>query len=492
MSAQGGTGTDAGTRAGTQKVRAVVGLLIAFELVSGFLQGAAVPLVPEIRDWQGITTGQAQWFTSVQYLAAAISVPAFGRLGDLYGHRRMIRVALGTIAAGTVLVAFAPNLTVLLLGRALMGPLAALLPLEIGLVRDRLSVDGGRRAVGMLVGALTLGTVLGHGLVGPVLSLLGDLRATLIVLAVAAVSCLVLSFTAIPESRTRGRGRMDWSGAALLALALVTLLGTVSRGAAWGWASAPTLGGLLLAAVLLAVWIKVQLVRPHALVDVRAVARRQSAPYYASGFVLGAVMLGGQSVAVSFMAENPAETGYGFDLAPWQISLYGVIPNIMAFVGSALCAALAARIGYRKLLLVSFGLLTVGYFGLLGVHAGLAPFAVANALVGVGCGLALGGLPTVIVEGSATDRTASATAVYNNLKTLGGSVGGAVFAVALGSFVLGGTDTPSLTAYLAIWIGGGAACALAVLVQLGLSRGRSAARASTAPAPAGSVSDRAG
>ncbi|WP_353946212.1 MFS transporter [Streptomyces sp. HUAS MG91] len=488
MSAPGGTGTDTVA----PKVRAVVGLLIAFELVSGFLQGAAVPLVPEIQDWQGISTGQAQWFTSVQYLAAAISVPAFGRLGDLYGHRRMIRVALGTIAAGTVLVAVAPNLGVLLLGRALMGPLAALLPLEIGLVRDRLSVDGGRRAVGMLVGALTLGTVLGHGLAGPLLSLLGELRPTLIVLAVSAVGCLALSFTAIPESRTRGSGRMDWSGAALLALALIALLGTVSRGAAWGWASAPTLGGLLLAAVLFAAWVKAQLRHPHALVDVRAVARRQSAPFYASGFVLGAVMLGGQSVAVTFMAASPASTGYGFDLAAWQISLYGVIPNIMAFIGSALCATLAARIGYRGLLLAAFGLLTVGYISLLGVHSGLAPFAVANALVGVGCGLALGGLPTVIVEASAADRTASATAVYNNLKTLGGSVGGAVFAVALGSFVLDGTDTPSLTAYLTIWTGGGVACALALLVQLGVRGGQSGVRAPAVPAPAGSVSDRPG
>ncbi|MCQ4209025.1 MFS transporter [Streptomyces longispororuber] len=464
------------------KVRAVVGLLVAFELVSGFLQGAAVPLVPQIQDWQGISTGQAQWFTTVQYLAAAISVPAFGRLGDLYGHRRLIRVALGSIALGTVLVACAPNLAVLLVGRALMGPLAALLPLEIGLVRDRLSVDGGRRAVGMLVGSLTLGTVLGHALAGPLLSLLGDLRATLVALAVLAVCCVALSFVAVPESRTRAGGRMDWSGAALLALALVLLLGTVSRGTAWGWLSAPTLGGLLLAAVLLTGWARLQLARPHALVDVRALARRHSAPYYASGFVLGGVMLGGQTVAVSFMAASPADEGYGFDLAPWQISLYGVVPNVMAFAGSALCAALAVKIGYRRLLLVAFALLAAGYAGQIVGHSALVPFAACGALVGVGAGFALGGLPTVIVERSATDRTASATAVYNNLKTLGGSVGGAAFSVALGSLVIGTTDTPALTAYLAIWTGAAVACALAVLAQLAF-RGKESTPAEPAAAP---------
>ncbi|MYW63321.1 MFS transporter [Streptomyces sp. SID8379] len=470
-------------------MRAVVGLLVAFELVSGFLQGAAVPIVPEIRDWQGIGTGQAQWFTTVQYLAAAVSVPAFGRLGDLYGQRRLIRVALVVIAVGTVLVAFAPNLGVLLLGRALMGPLAALLPLEIGLVRDRLSVDGGRRAVGLLVGTLTLGTVLGHALVGPLLSLLGELRPTLIALAVLAIGCAALSWTAIPESRTRASGRMDWSGAALLAVALVTLLGTVARGPSWGWLSAPTLGGLLLCAVLLYGWARLQLARPYALVDVRALARRDSALYYACGFVLGAVMFGGQTVAVTFMAASPADEGYGFGLAAWQISLYGVIPNIMAFAGSALCAAFAVRVGYRRLLLLAFALLTAGYVGQIALHSALLPFAVAGALVGVGCGLALGGLPTVIVEESAADRTASATAVYNNLKTLGGSVGGAAFSVVLGSVVIGTTDTPALAAYVTVWAVGGAVCALAVLLQLALGGKESRSQVSNLGAPAGSIPD---
>ncbi|MFI0235914.1 MFS transporter [Streptomyces sp. NPDC016845] len=369
----------------------------------------------------------------------------------------------------------------------MMGPLAALLPLEIGLVRDRLTVDGGRRAVGLLVGSLTLGTVLGHALVGPLLSLLGDLRATLFVLAALAVACVAVSFTAIPESRTRASGRMDWSGAALLALALVVLLGTVSRGSAWGWLSAPTLGGLLLAAVLLRIWTRLQLSRPHALVDVRALARPQSAPYYVGGFVLGAVVLGGQSVGVSFMAASPGDEGYGFDLAAWQISLYGVAPNITAFAGSALCAALAARMGYRRLLLTAFTVVTVGYAGLLVLHTEFVPFAATNDLIGFGCGLALGGLPTVIVESSPADRTASATAVYNNFKTLGGSVGGAVFAAVLGALVIDATQTPTLSAYLTIWTVAAVVCALAVALQLLARRPEPSPRGPGAAVPATSA-----
>lgn len=252
------------------RVTAVVGLLVVFELVSGFLQGSAPALVPAVQDWQSISASQAQWYMAVQFLAAAVAVPVFGRLGDLYGHRRLTRIALVCVTVGTVLVALAPNPTVLLMGRALMGPLAALLPLEIGLVRDRLDLDGGRRAVGLLVGALTLGSLLGHGLVGPLLALTGGVRATLSVLVALACACLALSYCAIPESRERAPGRMDRTGALLLGLSLLLFLGTTARGATWGWTSPLTLSGLVFSLALIAWWVRLERDRPHALVEVRA------------------------------------------------------------------------------------------------------------------------------------------------------------------------------------------------------------------------------
>ncbi|GGN28017.1 MFS family permease [Actinoplanes campanulatus] len=133
------------------RVSAVVGLLVLLELTSGFIQGGVAPLLPDLGAEMGISDADLNWVISVQLLAATVSVPAFGRLGDLYGHRRMLRVALAGVAVGSVLVAFAPNLAVLLFGRALLGPLAALLPLEIALVRDRLPTELARRASGLVV-----------------------------------------------------------------------------------------------------------------------------------------------------------------------------------------------------------------------------------------------------------------------------------------------------------------------------------------------------
>lgn len=195
-------------------------------------------------------------------------------------------------------------------------------------------------------------------------------------------------------------------------------------------------------------------------------ARRQSAPYYVSGFLFGAVMLGGQAVGISYLAASTADEGYGFGLTTWEISAWGAVPHVLAFAGASLVARVAARTGYRRVLLLSFALMAAGNVGLIATHTSLPLFALASAVAGFGMGLALGGLPTLIVERSATDRTASATAVYNNLKTLGGSVAGAGSAVVLGSLVVEGTEIPALSAYLTIWGLSALLCVSALVLQI--------------------------
>lgn len=138
---------------------------------------------------------------------------------------------------------------------------------------------------------------------------------------------------------------------------------------------------------------------------------------------------------------------------------------MLAFIGASVVARVAARAGYRRILFAAFGLMAAGSAGLMASYAVLPLFALSSAVTGFGMGLALGGLPTVIVEGSAEDRTASATAVYNNLKTLGGSVAGAGASVVLGTMVVGGTEVPALSAYLTIWGLSTLVCVLALLLQ---------------------------
>ncbi|GJF31469.1 MFS transporter [Kitasatospora sp. NE20-6] len=435
-------------------VRAVVGLLVLFELTSGFLQGGIAPLLPAIGRELGVPDAELTWVISVQLLAAAVCVPVIGRLGDLYGHRRVLRFTLVCVAAGALLVALAPSLPVLLAGRVLMGPLAALLPLEIALARDRLPVDLARSAIARLVGALTLGTLLGGVVTGAVHEATGDVRTTLLVPAVLAVVCVPVSFLAVPESARTVGGRLDRPGAVLLSVAVVLLLSGVSAAKDGGWLSGTVLGRLLLAVLVAGVWVVVELRTTEPLVDVRALADRRVAPFFLCAVVFGAVYFGSQSPDATFLAADPGRTGYGFGLSALGISLVALPAAVMAVVTSSLTARIAGRLGYVPALALAFTLMGTGFLVTAVLHAALWQVVAAKVLAGLGTGVALGAMPTVIAEGSDRSRTGVTTALYNNAKTLGGAVAGGVIASLLAASAGRGPrgGTPTEPGYVTVWL----------------------------------------
>ncbi|MEU3664209.1 MFS transporter [Streptomyces sp. NPDC032940] len=455
----GSAGPDGPDSKPTASVGAVVGLLVLFEVTSGFLQGGIAPLLPAIGTELGISDADLNWVISAQLLAAAVSVPAFGRLGDLYGHRRMLRISLVCVTVGSLLVAFAPSLPVLLVGRVLLGPLAALLPLEIALVRDRLSVEQARSAIARLVGALTLGTLLGGVLMGLAHKATGDVRITLLVPALLAGVCVPVSFRAIPESTRTAGGRLDWPGVSLLSVTMLLLLSGVSAAK-----TGPLLSGAVLVPVLLGVltgagWAVRELRVAEPLVDLRALADRSVAPYFLSAVAFGVVYFGSLAPDATFLAADPERSGYGFELSALAISLVALPAGVAAVIGSSLTARIAGRLGYRTTLIAAFALIGAGFLATAAFHTAIWQLVAAKVLAGAGMGVALGAMPTVIAEASAPSRTGVTTALYNNVKTLGGAIAGAVIAVILaapatetGTSPSGTTVAPSESGYVTVWM----------------------------------------
>ncbi|MEU3897183.1 MFS transporter [Streptomyces sp. NPDC045251] len=453
------TGTVApGRTAGTApaaSVTAVVGVLVLFEAMSGITQMGNAPLLPDLAAAYGLGDGAANWIGAVQLLAATVCVPLFGRLGDLYNHRRMLRVALVCVATGSVLVALARTPALLWTGRALQGPLAALLPLEIALVRDRLSVPDARRAIARLVGALTVGGLLGAALMGAAAGALGDVRAALLIPAGLAAVCVPLSFVAVPESAAAGGSRMNWAGFALLALGASTLLAGISALEQGGGAGAWVIGALVPGAALLAVWVRVELRRPGPLVDVRSPADRRTGPFYLAAAGFGVVYFAAQAPDTTFLAADPRDTGYGFAMSSADISLV-LLPAIVAAVaGSAVTVPLARRIGYRSTLACAFALVAVSFLVLAVRHGAVGEIVAVKVVTGLGLGVALSAVPTVIVEAADRSRSGVATALYNNVKTFGGAIAGGLMAAvpATSSHATTPPDAaPEEGAYVVVWL----------------------------------------
>ncbi|MFC6596620.1 MFS transporter [Kitasatospora paranensis] len=444
----------------------LVPLLILIEFASGMLQGAFPILLPPLAHSLHLGAGDQALVTGVEFLVSGVAVPLSSRLGDLYGHRRMLRLTAVLCLAGFAVSAQASSFGEILAGRALCGFLACWLPLEFALLRDRLGPDRGGRAIGLLVGALTLGTVAGAVAAGSLATDDAMLRPTLWGLAALPALALVLMTRRIPESLTRAGGRMDWGGGVLLSLGLLVLfggLGSAGRGAA-----PLTAGCLAAAAVLLTLFVRRELRAPNPMVDVKVLAGRATAPVFALSFLLGCVLYGSQAPTLAFQAASPAETGYGLGADSQTLGLL-TLPSVLGATAGALVAVrLAGRLGARRTLVGAFLLATAGYGSITLLHGSAAAFAVPGALTGFGGGIGLSLLPGLLLHRLPAEQTGIGTGVYNTLKTLAGAATGALGAALLDSLVLR-PGTPSEGAYTAVWAGCAllAAAGVAVAAALG-------------------------
>jgi MFS family permease len=134
-----------------------------------------------------------------------------------------------------------------------------------------------------------------------------------------------------------------------------------------------------------------------------------------------------------------------------------------AVAGSSLTAVIAGRFGYRPTLVAAFLTIAATFVAMAFLHGELWQLLLFKVPVGLAAGVALGAMPTVIAETAEPSRTGITTALYNNVKTLGGAVAGAVVAAILATLVRAGGDTPTEGAYVVVWLMCGALCVAAAL-----------------------------
>jgi len=143
---------------------ALIGWLFCVEFTSGILQGYYVPLVSDIVKHLGIHDADYNWFDAAQLLLSALVVPVLAKLGDMFGHKRMLLIATALTALATWALAFSGDFTTYLIAFALQGFYVVWLPLEVALIFDRgrrsdTAVSQTRRAAGFLVVALESGAI---------------------------------------------------------------------------------------------------------------------------------------------------------------------------------------------------------------------------------------------------------------------------------------------------------------------------------------------
>src|SRR6186997_3313769 len=115
---------------------AIVAVLAIAGLASSFMFTLVVPIQSKLPELLGASREDTAWVVTATLLAAAIFTPIAGRLGDMYGKRRIVLLLLVLLVIGSVIAALSTNLLGVIIGRALQGTVTGVVPLGIAILRD--------------------------------------------------------------------------------------------------------------------------------------------------------------------------------------------------------------------------------------------------------------------------------------------------------------------------------------------------------------------
>jgi EmrB/QacA subfamily drug resistance transporter len=429
---------------------------IAFAL----LQSLVAPALRTIQTDLHTTTTTVAWVFTGYLLSASVATPIVGRLGDMFGKKRMLVVTLAIVAVGTLVAALATSIGVMILGRVIQGAGGAIFPLSFAIIRDEFPRERVPTGIALISALLGVGGGLGIVLAGPITEHLSYHWLFWLPL-VAVVVAGVAAHLVIPESPIRAPGRIDWAGGVLLTAWLVALLVGVSEGPTWGWASARVLGLFAVAAVGLVLWVRAESWIEAPLVDMRMMRLHTVWTTNLTALLLGAGMYS-SFVLIPEFVELPASGGVGFGASVTQAGIFLLPATLGMLLVGPLAGRLSSSLGAKVPLVAGCLLTAAAYTFVAAAHDARWEIYVCTATMGAGIGFAFGAMANLIVAAVRPEETGVATGMNTIVRTIGGSLGSQVSA----SVVAASTEHAFTTAFAI----SAAAVAISFLVSFSVPR----------------------
>ena len=456
----------------------LIGFLFFVEFVSGILQGFYVPLIPDLVDYLGIKDADFNVFEGAQLLLSALVVPILAKLGDMYGHKKILLVSTVLTASATWWLAFAGDFTSFLIAWTLQAFYVVWLPLEIALIFDKgrhsgRAASATRKAAGLLIVGLGAGAIAGALGSSAVFEAFGGAAAleqsmvpTLMVPAIAVSIVFFVILFGVPESEPLPGRSLDWIGFSILTIGLLLITSGLTflkfNGPQW-WVWAVIVLGI----VTFWPFVRFELRQKDPAIDIRVFRQPNMWPVQLTAFLIGISILGAQAPLATYAGTDKAELGYGLGLASGTISILIGLYLVSMIVGALLFPVVSRIFTPRLALIIAAFLVAVGYLLFIPLHLETWQVFMNMVIAGLGSGALVGAMPAAAAAAAPRGQTGIASALTNTTKTIGGSFASSVFAIvlAIGAVQVAGSTAGSLFGYYLVWVicGGGALVAAILL-----------------------------
>jgi EmrB/QacA subfamily drug resistance transporter len=377
------------------------------------------------------------WVVTAYLLAQTVVMPLYGKLGDLYGRKRVLQVAVLIFLAGSALCGLSRSMLQLIVFRALQGlGGGGLMVSSQAAIGDVVPPRERGRYQGIFGAAFGVASIAGPLLGGFFTTHFSWRWIFYVNLPLGAVALGVLG-TALPTTGRRVAHRVDYLGALLLAVGLAAIvLATDLGGTAYAWSSAPIVAILLAGALALVLFLVVERRAAEPVLPLHLFGNRVFAVAGAVGLIVGFALFGAVTFLPLFLqvVRGQSPTASGLQLVPMMGGM------LLTSIGSGQIISRSGR--YRFFPIVGTAVMAVGLFLLsrLRPDTGAAALSLDLVVVGVGLGMVMQVLVLAVQNAVDFEDLGVATSGATLFRFIGGSVGTAV---------LGAIFTARLSAKLA-------------------------------------------
>jgi len=401
---------------------------MSFALFMVMLDNTAVNVaLPSIQEDFGASLSALEWTVNAYTLTFAVLLVTGGRLGDIFGRRRMFLFGVVVFAIASATIGFAPSEGWLVASRAIQGIGAAfMMPGTLSIISNAFPPEERGKAIGTWAGvsaiALAIGPLLGGWLTEDV-----SWRAIFFINLPVAVGAVIVTLFAAHESRDETVGRtVDVPGIAGLTVSLTALVFALVESNSWGWGSPAIVGLLALSAVALAVFVVIEKRSTAPVVDFESLRSKQFLGANIVAFMVSFGMLG-----MFFFLALYMQNILGF--SPLEAGVRFLPSTVVIIFAGPIAGRLADRVGPRPLMTAGMLIAAVSLFwqSRIEVDTGYGFLAPAFVLMGLGIGLVMS--PMSMAAMNAVDRTKAgvASGTLSMFRMVGGTFGVA----ALGALV---------------------------------------------------------
>src|SRR4051812_28361290 len=375
--------------------------------------------LPSIQRDLGASLSSLEWTVNAYTLTFAVLLVTGGRVGDIFGRRRVFLSGVVVFAGSSALIGFAPTQELLVAGRALQGAGAAfMMPGTLSIIPTPSPPAERGRAIGTWAGVSALALAIGPA-VGGALTEYVSWRAIFFLNLPVAIGAIVVTLFAVRESLDRTVEKsVDLAGIGTLSVGLSALVLALVEGNSWGWGS-PEIVVLLAAAVIgLTAFVLVEM--------------RGKVPMVQFEFFHSRTFLGANTVAfiVSFamLAMFFFVALYMQNILHYSALEAGIrfLPSTVVIIFAApIAGRLADRIGPRIPMTAGLSLAALALFlqSQLTADSGYGDLLVPFMIMGLGMGLTMSPMSTAAMNAVSPDKAGVASGILSMSRMVGGTFG---------------------------------------------------------------------